>query len=72
MKKNFDRAGPDAVRLLRTYRPCTGGNATLRALHDLDVQDKHQAFIPAISTAPMPATHAASLQWGLLRCRLHG
>jgi hypothetical protein len=53
-KKNFDRAGQDAVRLLRTYKPYTVGNSTLRALHDLDIQDKHQALIPAISTAQMP------------------
>lgn len=42
--KNFRRAGPDAVRLLHTLKPYTGGNIALRALHDLDVQDKHRTI----------------------------
>ncbi len=44
--KNFHRAGPAAVTLLEEIAPYTGGNAALRELHDLDVQDKHHALIP--------------------------
>jgi hypothetical protein len=53
-KRNFHRAGQDAVELLVTLRPYKGGNAALRALHDLDIQDKHHTLIPnaAIMTGP--------------------
>lgn len=44
-KKHFDRAGPDAVKLLTELKPYKGGNIALRAIHDLDVQDKHQRLI---------------------------
>ena len=44
-RKNFHRAGSDAVALLKRFAPHAGpgGNALLRMLHDLDVGDKHQA-----------------------------
>ena len=45
-KRNFDRAGEDAVTLLRSLQPYHGGNLALRALHDLDIQDKHHSLIP--------------------------
>jgi hypothetical protein len=53
-KRNFDRAGPEAVRLLKSYEPFKGGKTSLRALHDLDIQDKHHSLIPnaAIITSP--------------------
>jgi hypothetical protein len=40
-KKNFQRAGDDAVALLKQFEPYTGGNNLLRAIHDLDIRDKH-------------------------------
>jgi hypothetical protein len=43
--RNFDRAGQDAVKLLKAFKPYRGGNTALRALHDLDVQDKHKMLI---------------------------
>ena len=46
-KKKFDRASPEAVRLLKKIRPYRGGNVLLRALHELDVMDKHRLIIPA-------------------------
>ena len=49
--KNFRRAHPDVVDLLRSLKPYTGGNLALRGLHDLDIMDKHQAIIPALSAA---------------------
>ena len=45
--KSFHRAGADAVNLLRGVRPYKGGNDSLRAIHDLDIADKHTALIPA-------------------------
>lgn len=45
-RRNFNRAGEAAVRLLKEWKPYIGGNKELRAIHDLDVQDKHQMLIP--------------------------
>ncbi|WGJ14132.1 hypothetical protein QEV83_15970 [Methylocapsa sp. D3K7] len=51
-KRKFNRAGTDAVALLVSMKPHHNGNAALRAIHDLDIQDKHRALIPnAITTA---------------------
>jgi hypothetical protein len=44
VRKNFHLAGDDAVALLRTFKPYATGNAELRALHDLDIQDKHRGL----------------------------
>ena len=49
-KRHFHRAGIEAVRLLQELKPFTGGNAALRALHDLDIQDKHNSLIPNVLT----------------------
>lgn len=43
--RDFDKAGADAVDLLRTFEPYKGGNDLLRALHDLDIQDKHTNLV---------------------------
>jgi hypothetical protein len=48
--KNFERCGQAAVTLLKSIAPYHGGNTLLRALHDLDVQDKHKALIIVPST----------------------
>lgn len=45
VRRGFDRAGDAAIRLLREYKPYRGGNVALRGIHDLDIQDKHQALI---------------------------
>jgi hypothetical protein len=45
-EKKFDRASAEAIELLKSFKPFKGGNAALRALHDLDVSDKHQFIIP--------------------------
>ncbi len=44
-EKNFDRAGDDAVTLLKSFKPHRGGDELLRAMHDLDIEDKHKALI---------------------------
>jgi hypothetical protein len=53
-KKKMTRASPAALALLRSLKPYTGGNIALRAIHDLDIKDKHQALIPAASVAALP------------------
>jgi hypothetical protein len=45
-KRKFDRAATEAVTLLRALQPYKGGNILLRALHELDIMDKHQLIIP--------------------------
>ena len=47
-KRNMHRAAPQVIAHLYSLRPYTGGNKALRALHDLDIIDKHRALIPAI------------------------
>lgn len=54
--RNFDRASLAAQNALRALRPYKGGNEPLRALHDLDIQDKHHRLIPSacgITTPPV-------------------
>nr|WP_166179168.1 hypothetical protein [Altererythrobacter segetis] len=54
-KKNFKRCGAAAVALLRTFKPYKGGNIELRAVHDLDVLDKHRALVPVAGVKPRAA-----------------
>ena len=49
-KRNFDKAGPDAVALLQTFAPYRGGNELLRAVHDIDIEDKHTTLLETIKT----------------------
>jgi hypothetical protein len=44
--KKFSRCGEDAVKLIRTFKPWKGGNTDLRAIHDLDIMDKHKSLMP--------------------------
>lgn len=45
-KRHMDRAKPAVSILITKLAPYKGGNAALRAIHDLDIMDKHQALIP--------------------------
>lgn len=45
-EKNFDRAAPEVVDLLMALKPYKGGNAALRYIHDLNIEDKHRTLIP--------------------------
>jgi hypothetical protein len=54
-EKNFHRAGPRAIALLEELKPYRGGNEALRALHDLDIQDKHKTLIPASASVTTQA-----------------
>lgn len=52
--RNMHRASPEAIALLKSLKPYPGGNDPLRALHDLDIMDKHQALIPTSDMIGMP------------------
>ena len=41
----FARAGHEALKLIREIKPYPGGNDLLRAIHDLDIRDKHKRLI---------------------------
>jgi hypothetical protein len=56
-KSQFHRAGEQAVQVLRGLKPYRGGNADLRAIHDLDVQDKHKSLIFANMTVSSRMVH---------------
>jgi hypothetical protein len=42
-------AGAEALRLVDELEPYDGGKYAIRALHDLDIADKHELLIPAAS-----------------------
>lgn len=53
-KRNFQRAGAAAVRLVKELKPFPGGNVSLRGLHDLDILDKHKSLVPVLGAATSP------------------
>jgi hypothetical protein len=53
-RRNFDKAGAEAVALLRTLKPYRDGNLALRVIHDLDIHDKHRALVPTAMSAASP------------------
>jgi hypothetical protein len=53
-KRNLHRAGPDVVAVVRSLKPYKGGNIALRAIHDMDIADKHQAMLPVIGATTVP------------------
>lgn len=48
-KRKVDKASPQAVALIKALKPFKGGNVAIRAVHDLDIWDKHRAIIPDAS-----------------------
>ena len=42
-------APADALRMVEELEPYDGGKHSIRALHDLDILDKHKLLIPALS-----------------------
>ena len=46
--KKFAKIGVDFAELLEAIAPYRGGNKAMRALHDLDVQDKHKGLIATV------------------------
>jgi hypothetical protein len=56
-ERHLHHAGAEVVELIKNLKPWRGGNVPLRAIHDLDIQDKHQALVPmAAFTASSPIT----------------
>ena len=53
-RRHFDRASVTDQNRIRELRPYTDGNHLLRALHDLDIQDKHHTLIPHASLVTTP------------------
>ena len=53
-QRNFHRASPEAVNEIKKLKPFKGGNIALRALHDLDIQDKHHSLVPAAKQVTTP------------------
>jgi hypothetical protein len=50
LRKDHDKAGQDIGGLIRSYAPVKiQGNKLLRALHDLDIIDKHRIIISTLS-----------------------
>lgn len=45
-RKNLHRCGKGAMEVVRRLRPYKTGNRKLRAVHDLDIMDKHRQLLP--------------------------
>lgn len=62
IKSKISGASDHAKDMIRALKPYPGGNEPLRALHDLDISDKHIAVIQAsasMSTGPLPFKQAS-------------
>lgn len=57
-RSNLDLAPEYVQELILTLKPYHGGDEKLRALHDLDLMDKHNRLIPAMMTATSPPVRA--------------
>lgn len=53
-RRRLDRAGRDIVAEIENLQPYRGGNAALRAIHDMDILDKHRALLPIIGAVSVP------------------
>jgi hypothetical protein len=53
-ERRMDKASPEVLQILRSLKPYKGGNEMLRAIHDMDVSDKHKALIPVVHAATIP------------------
>jgi hypothetical protein len=69
-KRRFHLAGQDAVDLLAELKPYKGGNIALRALHDLDVQDKHHTLIAAAAFMTSPEVMADTSDFPNVKIKL--
>jgi hypothetical protein len=69
MKSKMGQARPDIQAIIRSLKPYTGGDEVLRAMHDLDIGDKHIAIVGIGSggntgVVPLIQTNAESLPQG--------
>lgn len=53
-EKKFHKASPEAIALLTSVAPYQSGNVALRALHDLNIDDKHRALVPVMNGVAVP------------------
>jgi hypothetical protein len=60
-RKNFHRASMESQDLLRELQPYRGGNFALRALHDMDIMDKHHELIPIFHAGVMGHVEIGSM-----------
>jgi hypothetical protein len=63
LKKKMGQAPDDIQDIVRSFKPYTGGNDVLRAMHDLDIGDKHIAILSFGSaglTGPLPQRQIGS------------
>jgi hypothetical protein len=54
LPEGTNRAGDQAIAVMHAIQPYVGGNLVLRAIHDLDIQDKHTAIIPTLMNVGGP------------------
>src|SRR5580693_6720736 len=52
--RHLNRAGSDVVQVIHSLKPFKGGNIALRAIHDMDIADKHQMLLPMIGAVSVP------------------
>jgi hypothetical protein len=53
-ERHIDRASPDVVDIFRSLEPYHRGNDALRAIHDLDISDKHGILHPVFYLTGIP------------------
>ena len=68
--KEIKRLGPDIKKMILDMQPYKFGNISLRALHDLDIDDKHKLILPAgfsLASGGIPNlwSHRDDLQFGI-------
>lgn len=73
--RHIDRAGEGVVNIIRNLKPYTGGNKLLRAIHDLDIADKHIALIPIAEYVGIKEAHIKNSNTGntiasILNCKV--
>lgn len=63
--RNLHHAGHDVVKAVMSLKPYAVGNPALRAIHDMDIADKHQALVPVIGAITIPGRplHADGLSF---------
>jgi hypothetical protein len=60
-KRHIDRAAPEVLNIIRRLEPYEdGAGYMLRAIHDLDIIDKHQLLIPVVHCVNIPYTSFSS------------
>ncbi|MEI9914900.1 MAG: hypothetical protein WDN29_02785 [Methylovirgula sp.] len=52
-ERRLGHIGPEFTEAIRMTAPYKGGNEGLRAIHDLNILDKHQALVPTVNVVSM-------------------